>query len=171
MISLALRRIFTALALILVFATAASGQSPQTTTWEGARAVLAKTKQTVYIVTITHPKNRRTCLVQSIDASEIVCTHHGHSTAYRAEDVSALISPGTHTRWYLYAAGFLGAGGAATWGTVAFATVCAPCAVITGFAAFVLYWMAPASAMMTDGDSPDALSYLAPGQTLNVKLR
>ena len=171
MISSAPCRIFRALAFFLVFANIALGQSPQTTTWGHALAVLANSKQTVYVVTIAHPKNHRTCLVQSINASEIVCTHRGHSIAYRAEDVSAIISPGTHTRWYLYAAGFLGAGGAATWGTIALATVCAPCAVITGIAAFVLYWMAPASAMMTDGDSPDTPLYLAPRQTVSVNPR
>jgi hypothetical protein len=109
-------------------------------------------------------------LMQSINASEIVCMHHGHATAYRANDVAALISPGTHTRWSLYAAGFLAASGAATWGTVVLASVCVPCAVVTGVAAIFLCWMAPASAMATDGDTSDKLLYLAPGETLKVKL-
>lgn len=170
MILAKLYRLFTVLALSFIFATVALGQRPLTPTWEGARAELVNMKHTLYVVTISRPMNRRRCLMQSINASEIVCTRHGHTTAYRAEDVAALIIPGTHTRWYFYAAGFLAAGGVATWGTVVLASACAACAAITGVATFFLYWMAPMSAMATDGDTPDTLLYLAPGRTLKVNL-
>ena len=170
MISSTLRRLLTVLALNFVFTTVALSQRPVTATWDGALAELVNTKRTLYVVTIAHPKNRHTCMMQSISGSEIVCTHHGHTTTYRAEDVAALIFPGTHTRWYLYAAGFLAGGGVATWGTVVLASVCVPCAAVTGVAAFFLYWMAPMSAMATDGDVADTLLYLAPGQILKVKL-
>jgi hypothetical protein len=171
MISSTLRRLSTVLALGSAFATAALGQSPLAPTWESAREELVNTKHTLYVVTISHPSRRHTCLMQSINASEIVCSNHGHATAYRAEEVAALISPGTHTRWYLYAAGFLAAGGATTWVTVILAPVCVPCAATTGIAAFFLYWMAPMSAMATDDDTADTLLYLAPGQSLKVNLR
>ena len=166
-----LRRLFTVLMFSFVSVAVAPGQSQLTPTWEGARFKLFNTKQTLYVVTIAHPKSHHTCLMQSINASEIVCTHRGHTTAYRTENVAALIAPGVHARWYLYAAGFLSAGGAATWGTVALATVCPPCAVLTGIAAILLYSMVPLSAMVTDGDTSDKLLYLASGQTLKVKLR
>jgi hypothetical protein len=169
MIHSTLRSPFIALALSFVYAAVAFGQSP-TSTWEGTRMALVNSKQSLYVVTMAHPKRRHACLIQSINASEIVCTHHGRTTAYRAGNVAALIFPGTHTRWYLYAAGFLAGSGAATWGTVVLAPICIPCAAVTGIAAFFLFWMAPASAMMTDGDSSDTLLYLAPGQTLKVKL-
>jgi hypothetical protein len=170
MISSTLRSLFTVLALSFALVAVALGQNPVTPAWEGARAELVNTKQALYVVTIAHPKSRRACLMQSINAREIVCMHHGHTTAYRADDVAALISRGTHTRWYLYFAGFLAASGAAAWGTVVLASACAPCAVVTGAAAFFLLWMAPASGMATDGDAPDKLLYLASGQTLKVKL-
>jgi hypothetical protein len=171
MIPSKLRSLFTGLALSFVSAAIALGQSPQTSTWEGARTELVNTTQhTLYVITIAHPKSRHTCHIQSIDASEIVCTHHGHTTIYGAADVAALIFPGIHTRWYLYAAGFLAAGGAATWGAVVLASVCAPCFGGTLVAAFIFYGMVPMSAMLTDGDSADTLLYLAPGQTLKVKL-
>lgn len=162
-------RLLAFLALCLALSAVAHGQQPLTPTWEEARAELANANDTVYVVTIAHPTSRHTCRMQSINAAEIVCSHHGHTTTYRAEDVAALVRRGTHTRWYLYAAAFLGAGGAATWGTVLLASVCAPCAVLTGVAAVLLYWMAPMSAMATDGDSPDKLLYLAPGQSLDLQ--
>jgi hypothetical protein len=164
------RSLFAGLALSFVFASFALGQSPTAPTWESARAERVATR-TLYVITISHPKSRRTCLVQSIGASEIVCTHRGHQATYRVGEVAALILPGVHTRWYLYAAGFLTAGGAATWGTVVLASVCIPCAAATAVAAFFLYWMAPMSAMATDGDTADTLLYLAPGQSLKVKLK
>jgi hypothetical protein len=170
MISSTLRSLSTVLALGFASSVVALGQNPLSATWEGARAELVNTTQTLYVVTVAHPKSRHACLMQSINASEIVCMHHGHTTAYRADDVAALIYPGDHTRWYLYAAGFLAASGAAIWGTVALASVCGPCAVVTGFAAFILLWMAPASAMTADGDTSDKLLYLASGQTLKAKL-
>jgi len=170
MIPSTLRRLVSVLAFAFVFAGAALSQRPPTSTWEGAGAELFGTKRTLYVVTIAHPKRRHTCLMQAISATDVVCTHHGHTTTYRADDVAALILPGTHTGWYFYAIGFLAASGAATWGTVVLSSVCAPCAVATGIVAFFLFWMAPASAMMTDGDTSDRLLYLASGQTLKAKL-
>ena len=166
-----LRLLFTGVALNFVFATVALGQSPRAPAWEGARQALVHTNGTLYIVTISHPNRRHKCLMQSINAGEIVCGQHGHTVAYRAEDVAAIISRGTHTRWYLYFAGFLAAGGAATWATVALTSVCIPCALATGVAAILLYWVAPMTAMFTDGDTDDKLLYLAPGQSLKVRLQ
>jgi hypothetical protein len=171
MILSAMRHLIPAFAISCIFANVALCQTSTTSAWEGARAELANPKQTVYVITIAHPKTRHTCLVQSVNASEIVCAHYGRTTTFRAGDVGALILRGEHARWYLYAAGFLAAGGGATWATVALSSVCIPCAAATGLAALVLYTLAPMCAMMTDGDSPDQLLYLAPGQTLRVRLR
>lgn len=176
MIPSTLRRTFLVLALSFNFAAVAFSQNPAARTWLGARAEFVNTKQklnkqAIYVVTIAHPTKRRRCLTQSIDAEQIVCTNHRHAITYRAEDVAALIVPGTHTRWYFYAAGFLAAGGAATWAAVVLAPACIPCAAATGVAALFLLWMAPMSAMATDDDTADTLLYLAPGQGLKVKLK
>jgi len=171
MIPVASCRFFPILALILLFATIAQSQAPVASTWEGAQANLVNEKHTLYVVTIAHPKIRHTCIVQSVNASEIVCSQHGHAIDYLAKDVAALIDRGTHSRWYFYSARFLAAAGAATWGTVALAPVCVPCAVFTGIAALFLYQLAGLSGMISDGDFPDELLYLAPGQTLKVSLR
>jgi hypothetical protein len=171
MISSALRRLISILALNSFFAAVALGQAPVASTWQGVQEELFNTKHTLYVVTIAHPKTRHTCPMQSIDASQIVCNHHGHATAYFAKDIAALIHRGDHTRVYPFAAGFLAAGGAATWGTVVLASVCAPCAVITAVAALFFYQLAGLSGMLTDADSPDELLYLAPGQALKVSLR
>jgi len=173
-----LRHLVTVLTLNLISVSVALCQSTtisvsaprgKATTWREAQDRLGP-KDTVYLVTIAQPKHRHTCHIDSMSVDEIVCSHLGHTTTYRADDVAALIHPGSHTPWYLWGAGFLAAGGAATWGTVVLAGVCPPCAVATGIAALFLYWMAPASAFLTDGDYDDALVYLAPGQTLKVSL-
>ena len=109
--------------------------------------------------------------MQSIDTSQIVCDHHGEKTAYKADDIAAIIEPGEHTPVLIYAGGILAASGAAAWGTAVLASVCIPCAVVTGVAALFLFMMAPGAAMASDGDSSDRLLYIAPGQKLQVKLR
>lgn len=170
MTSLTPRRFISVLALNLILAAVAAGQRPVTSTWHGAAQELVNTKHTLFIVTIAQPTRRHKCIMSSINDSEIVCEHHGHKTAFHAADVAALIFPGKHSRWYLYAAAFLVAAVASTWGTVVLAPICPACAVATGVAALFLYLMAPASPMMTDGDSPDRLFYVAAGQTLQVRL-
>ncbi len=161
-------RLITALALSLI-SGAALGQAPQTATWQGAQGLVA-TKKKVEIITIAHPKRRYSCVVDSINANEIICEHSGHITTFRAEDVAAVIEPGYHSHWYLYFAGSLAAAGAATWGTVVLAAVCPICAAATGVAALFLYVITPGTAFLSDGDSADSLLYLAPGQTLKVGL-
>lgn len=145
-------------------------QAPQNSSWgEGVvRNIAAKDK--VYVVTIAHPKYRHVCVVAWIDDDKIACTHPGHESVYRVEDVAALVQPGEHAHVWPYFVGFLASAVAATWGTIVLAPVCPPCAVATGAAALILYWMAPASGMMSDDDSPDTLLYLAAGQRLQVKL-
>ena len=152
-----------------IFSAVALGQNPQDRAWESAQRNIAA-KEKVYVVTIAHPKRRNLCVVQSIGLDKIVCTHPGHTRVFRAGDVAALIERGEHTRWQLYFAGVLAAGGAATWGTVVLASVCPVCAVATGVAALFLYVVAPLTAMLTEGDSGDSLLYLAEGQHLQVRL-
>jgi len=110
-------------------------------------------------------------MMQSINTSEIVCDHHGRLTIYKAQDVAAIIEPGEHTPVLIYVGGILAASGAAAWGTGVLASVCIPCAVVTGVAALFLFMLAPGAAMAADGDSSDTLMYLAPGQKLQVKLK
>lgn len=164
-----LSRLVAVLSVSFIFAGAALGQAPKTAAWEPAQwQVGAKDK--VYVVTMAEPKRRRACTVESISADEIVCMHGGHATVYGSKDVAALIHAGEHAPWYLFFAGFLGAGVAATWGTVVLAPICPVCAVATGIAAVFFYVLAPGSAMLTDGDYDGSLLYLAPGQRLQVKV-
>src|ERR1700759_4656945 len=96
MIARMLRWLITILSLNLIFAAVMHGQVAQATAWTGAEGIITP-KQKIYVVTAAHPNRRHTCMVRSIDESEIVCEHLGHTTAYRAEDVTALIGPGKHT--------------------------------------------------------------------------
>lgn len=164
-----LRRFITVFALGFISATLALGQTPLTSTWEGAQK-MTSAKHKVYVVTTGHPERRHACVVRSIDSSGIACTHLGRATVYRAADVAALIRPGSHTKWYLWTAGFAAAAVAATWGTVVLAPVCPPCAVGTGVAALFFVAVTPLTAMMGDEDDADALLYLAPGQALQFKM-
>ena len=174
-----LSRSITAVTLCFVAAGVALGQAPQvfqiprapqTSSWgDGVQRKVAA-KEKVYVVTIAHPKHRNTCIVQSVDADEIVCTHPGHKTIFRAGDVAALIKPGEHTPVLLLFVSFLAGTGAATWGTVVLAGVCPVCAVATGITAAVLFILADGSGFLADGDYADSLLYLAAGQRLQVRL-
>jgi len=165
------RNIIIFVASSLIFAVASSGQNSPAPAWEVAPVYPANTTKKIYIVTISHPKKRHTCMMQSINTSEIVCDHHGRLTIYKAQDVAAIIEPGEHTPVLIYVGGILAASGAAAWGTGVLASVCIPCAVVTGVAALFLFMLAPGAAMAADGDSSDTLMYLAPGQKLQVKLK
>ena len=170
--SIPIRHIIRCALSCLLFAAAASGQSSPTATWELAPIyAAANTTKKLYIVTISHPKKRHACMLQSIDTSQIVCDHRGHISVYKAEDVAAIIELGEHTPVWIYVGAVLAASGAAAWGTGVLASVCIPCAAVTGVAALFLFMMAPGAAMAADGDSSDTLLYIAPGQKLKVKLR
>jgi len=166
-----IRQITFVVVTCFLFAVSARGQS-SASTWEVAPVDVGvgNSPKRLYVVTKTHPTKRHTCEARSVSTSEIVCEHHGRPTIYKAEDVAAIIEPGEHSRWHLYSIGFLAASGLTAWGTAVVASICLPCAIAPGFAAFFLFWMAPAMAMGSDGDSPDKLLYIAPGQTLRVKL-
>ena len=170
MTSRMLRSLIAVLALNFAFAAVGVGQTAHPTAWElaGLRLSLG---QTIEVVTIKHPDRRQRCVVNSVNANEIVCTHHGDTIVYQAQDVMALIKPGNHPHVLLWFAGVLAAGGAATWGTIVLTAVCPVCAVGTAVVALGLYVMAPMTGMLADdGDYPEELLYLAPGQTLQVKL-
>lgn len=170
--SIPIRHIIFCVTFCLLRGAAASGQNSPATTWEGVSIyAAANTTKKLYIVTIAHPKKRNTCMMQSINQSEIACDHHGHPKFYKAEDVAAIIEPGEHTPVLVYVGGILAASGAAAWGTGVLASVCVPCAVVTGVAALFLFIMAPGAAMAADGDTSDTLLYIAPGQKLQVRLK
>ena len=166
MITPALRRLITVFALNLICVTGALAQSAVTATWEGARAKLVNTRHKVYVVTVADATRRHVCRVDSINDSEIVCGHRGHTTSFQANDVAALILPGRHAPLHLSFASSLALGAVAMMGAGIFSLVCPACAVVSGTAALVFFAMAPATAFHTD----DTLLYLAPGQSLQVNL-
>jgi len=168
--SIPIRHIGLCATCCLLFAAVALGQNAPVPAWDVAPIYAANTTKKIYIVTIAHPKRRHSCMMRSIDTTGIVCEHHGHIRNYKAEDVAAIIEPGEHSHWYIYSIGFLAASGLTAWGTAVVASICLPCAIVPGLAAFALFWMAPAMAMAADGDSSDSLLYIAPGQVLKIKL-
>lgn len=169
MITTTLRRVVSVFALSLICVTGALAQSPDTAAWEGATGKLVDTKQKVEIVTIAEPTRRQMCRVDSIEESEIVCRHHGHTVTFQANDVAALILHGG-TPGHVYFLRFLAAGGTAIFGGALLSLMCPTCAVAAVVAGLVFFAMAPVSAIYCRGNTGDTLLYLAPGQTLRVKL-
>lgn len=166
MSTLTLRRLIAGITFSFICAASAHGQTPQTTTWEDLQSQIAL-GQKVDVVTIAAPTQRQTCLVRSIDANEIACTHRRHTTIFRAGDVAALIEPGVHRNYYF---DFLAAGLGSILAAGLFALVCPVCAAVAAVAAVGFFVAAPLSTIHWHRGSGETLLFLAPGQTLQVRL-
>jgi hypothetical protein len=141
-----LRRLLALATLTLLSATLAFAQDTSqpdnrdfakkgTDNWEYAASIGSPQKK-LFVVTMTDPTNRHTCHIQSFTADQLVCKGpFNEIRAYRPQDVTALIIPGSHTNVLAWFLGINAAGAAAMGGT----------------------------------QTPSF--YLAPGQTLQVKLR
>ncbi|MGA1984117.1 MAG: hypothetical protein ABSG84_16835 [Acidobacteriaceae bacterium] len=129
----------------------------------------------ILVITMARPTHRIACRVQSFTVDQLVCKRpSGKTRLYQPQDIAALITPAQRDLWPGLLLGFTGAGAAATWGTVVLAATCIPCAVATGVAAGFLYLaggVALIGALAGPSEQPEALLYLAPGQTLHVNLR
>ncbi|HEY4356060.1 MAG TPA: hypothetical protein VGN16_09960 [Acidobacteriaceae bacterium] len=76
------------------------------------------------LVTVPQPGVRHTCRIASISEKELICKGKlGHTTAYRNDDVAALINPAVHDRLWPWVLGFLSAGGGAIAGACLVASV------------------------------------------------
>jgi hypothetical protein len=138
-------------------------------TWEEARFRVPAGKKFI-VVTLAEPTHRNSCRVQSVTLDRLTCKRPFRKTrAYNSQQIAALITPGDKGLWRVLFFGFNGGLGAAIWGTLILAPVCVPCAVGTGVAAY--FFFGAAGVVLFSGFEPDSLLYLAPGQTLQVKLR
>ncbi|HEY5055788.1 MAG TPA: hypothetical protein VII58_06485 [Acidobacteriaceae bacterium] len=178
-----LRRLLTLATLTLLSATLALAQeTPQpdnrdfakngTDNWSYAATLIPSHKKLV-LVTMADPTHRHRCFVQSITADQLVCKVSFHQTRiYKPQDVAALTMSGDKRfkihdlPELLFANAVAGAG---AWGTIVLAPACPLCAAATAFEALVMLIVAGDIAL--PDDRPESLLYLAPGQTLQVKLR
>ena len=122
----------------------------------------------LFVVTLKDPTHSHSCRIRSFTADELHCKGLGART-YSSQEIAALIVPGDHDFRLRFVAGANAALGAAIWGTVVLAPVCIPCAVGTAIGAFFAF--SAAGAVFIGDGKPDSILYLAPGQTLQVKLR
>ncbi|HXE06951.1 MAG TPA: hypothetical protein VN612_03565 [Acidobacteriaceae bacterium] len=144
----------------------ASYNTPKLTEWNSLTEINPSGR--LFVVTRADPTHRHTCRVQSFSLDQLICKGHRRS-AFRAQDVAALIVPGNHISQRIWLAIGNAELGAAIWGTIVLAPVCPLCAAATAFGAFSALGFA-ATTLMCD-NVPDRLLYLAPSQTLQVKLR
>jgi hypothetical protein len=178
-----LRRILILATLALLSATLALAQSPalwsswppsapRSNTFRGAIAI-GPSHGKLYVVTIAHPKQEQTCRIQSFKQDQLVCLgNHGHTpVVYRAQDIAALITPGLHSGILATFLGFVGAGAGAITGAVFLASISMIGAVAVAAAGGFLLLFSTYLAMGADSYDSDIVLYLAPSQTLQVKLR
>ena len=174
-----LRRLLALAALTLFSATLALAQETPpgnrdfakkgTDNWSYA-ATIGSPHKKLFVVTMADPTHRHTCRVQSFTADQLICQGSFHKThIYKPQEVSALVTPGDYSLrvWMVSAAN--ASLGAAIWATLVLIPTCPPCAVATGIAALISFGVAGA-ALIGEG-TQEHLLYLAPGQTLQVKLR
>jgi hypothetical protein len=136
--------------------------------WAKASAI-ASSKHKLIIATSADPTHRHACRVQSFTPDQLVCKgSFGKTNAYKPQEIAALITPGDKDFKLRGVLVVNGVAAAAIWGTVVLAATCIPCAVATGVAA--LFILGAAGAILIADDQPEAILYLAPGQTLQVKL-
>lgn len=123
-----------------------------------------------FVITRAHPIVRHTCNVRSFTVDQLACKDSlGATHIYKPQEIAALIIPGEYDFRLRFVLGANAVMAAAIWGTIALVPVCAPCAAATAFAAFVAF--AASGSILTGDEKPDSLLYLAPGQTLRVRLR
>jgi len=182
----ALRRLLTLAMLTLLCATLALAQEataspgplvikPTTNEWAGIPGLVQRNDR-IIVVTTVEPARRHMCRVQSVDASQLVCfSHIGKPHVYPSQQVAALILQGDHYHpphsvfgWIVFALGGANVSGAVFLASASIAGAVS-LAVVGGFLMFVAPILEDIDAA-PDG-IPDALLYLAPGQTLQVKLR
>jgi hypothetical protein len=135
--------------------------------WQAAH-LTGPSKGKLFVVTVDKPDRRQSCHIRSFTKDKLVCSRAiGGPRTYLPQQVVALILPGDEKTWLPWFLGFNGGSGAAIWGTVVLAATCPACAVGTGIAAFMCYWIA---GEYLDAKPSDRLLYLAPGQQLSRKL-
>ena len=175
-----LRRLLALATLTLLSATLALAQETpppgnrdfakkSTDNWSDA-AIIGAPQKKLFVITMADPTHRHACRVQSITADQLVCKGSFNKThVYKPQEVAALVTPGDYNLrvWMVSAAN--ASLGAAIWATVVLIPTCPPCAVATGIAALISFGAAGA-ALIGEG-TQEHLLYLAPGQTLQIKLR
>ena len=177
-----LRRLLTLATLTLLSATLALAQetsqpgdhdfAKQSTDNWGDTVTVSTSGKKLFVLTMANPTHRHTCRLQSFAADKLVCKGSFHKArVYKPQDIAALtISDDKHfkVRDLPELVVFNALAGASTWGTIVLVPTCPLCAAATAFAA-VVYLVLSNSTFPVDG--PESLLYLAPGQTLQVKLR
>jgi len=139
---------------------------PKFTNWNSLAEINPSGK--VFVVTSADPMHRHTCRVESFTGEQLACKGLGNKI-YRMQEIAALIVPGDFAARVGVGIGFTSAAALVIWRTVVLAATCTPCAVGVGIAAFMLVVID--LGMQAADPVEDSLLYLAPGQTLQVKLR
>ena len=144
----------------------ASYDHPRFTNWYSLGVINPSGK--LFVVTSTDPTHRHTCRVQSFTIDQLICKG-GSRTNFRTDEIAALIVPGNYVSQHFLVAVGNAALGAAIWGTIVLAPICPLCAAATAFGGLDAVGFSLVT--LVCDNVPDRLLYLAPGQTLQVKLR
>lgn len=173
-----LRRLLTLAALTLLSATLALAQDVQQPAkresaeqapgnWSDA-ATLSSSQKNLFVVTTAAPTHPHTCRVQSITTDQLICkAAFGASHIYQSQDIAALLIPAKYKfkfKPHFDTADKIGLG-AAILGGIAMTGLGAPL-VAAGVLGLVVACTLTDAVLIT----PDRLLYLAPGQTLQVKI-
>ena len=144
----------------------ASYDQPRFTNWYSLAVVNPSGK--LFVVTTADPKHRHACRIQSFAVDQLICKG-GRQTNFRTDEIAALIVPGNYVSNRIRLVVGNSILGAAIWGSIVLAPVCPLCAAGAAFAAADAFGFS--SETLLCDHIPDHLLYLAPGQTLQVKLR
>ena len=144
----------------------ASYDQPRFTNWYPLAVVNPSGK--LFVVTTSDPKHRHACRVQTFSVDQLICKG-GARTNFRTDEIAALIVRGNYVSNRISLALGNATLGAAIWGTIVLAPVCPLCAAATAVEAFGAFGFSEVTLICNH--VPDRLLYLAPGQTLQVKLR
>lgn len=125
----------------------------------------------IYLYTVAKPTKRRHCQNPGFTPEAISCERgSGKPMVYPMETVQTLTVPGVHSHWWLYFAGFVGAGAGTITSAVFLASVTIIGAIPIAAIGAILLLGSPLTAMMAEEDSPEMPIYLKPGKDLVIRL-
>lgn len=156
--------LFIALFCTTAAAVAQKSAQPGFTSWASLADALSRTHQKVYVVTLSHPHTRKTCHVESVTSTALLCkgSHLHKSGQFPQQDIAAIIDPANNA-----GAHFFFADAAVVGGLIAVAAILNPVAGIVVVVA-ALFWI-PGTAMTMDSDTSAEFLYLNENAPVAIK--
>ena len=126
----------------------------------------------VLVITVAEPGKRHSCKVKSLTAQALTCSRSlgRDPIVYAPDQVEALISPRSHSLWWVQSLLAAGIGGGIMYGAVLLNPISEAAAITVGIIAAFVIISSPVYSLDAE-DTPDRLLFLRPGHTLAVELR